>query len=601
MKEDSFCLSSCSFGSSKDFSFSRTLEFENDRASTREEVEENIFSGKPIEVQSFENKTFSDFPNFYICVTKGYNLSGCHMSSLFLQFRIHPQLPVIETPHVWCVNNDTDFRSGYNIKVESFFRQDFLSVQPTIELYKDVNHHKELLGLCILPLEIREKHHIEGHDIVFFYRNSNIEVLDLFSNNSIGSLVVSIGLGYPCHQKYLDPNQQHEYNNFIFSNRIKDKNENSATNQTKSDNLCPNNQDCHDKCKNNTENKSKKINSVNNSNIKSKSKPIPKRTPSSRARNKSKSSHRRRKHSSQGDQRGYIFGLPSSIADLALRIGFRPPLSEDDSYWKSKAREHGWRNSDDYHYSSIGISCYNEDFCFHVDNCVQTGDYIRETNLTSQHNFDCLVVEEEDNNHDESIEDQVDDLLSLLNQKEKKGHVINEEDIDFNHFQAISNHNEHLSLTPTLTLFDRSSHFCNNELSVSFEESINDLLSVSSEVRELLSNLPEIKTNQSFHSETKSLVGLSLSDFEEEMNSNSLIDEYSEELEPIKEQSKSNVLESVLLSDDIGDEYYDEYSEKESEAISYLPETDSYSEDIDSETEAVLKRIDPKLMQKFKD
>jgi hypothetical protein len=163
-------------------------------------------SGPRFTVRSIASREFAPFSHFFICVTKAFHLTGCSMQSLFLRLRVIPSLPVIDTSPIWCIDSEVDFRCGYALdfsRIPSFSLGEFT---PVIEFYRRKGSESELYAFALLPLSVQEAVECSGRVLTFLYKNRGVPLVLIASGQPIGTITVTIALGFPEHQQFLNPN-----------------------------------------------------------------------------------------------------------------------------------------------------------------------------------------------------------------------------------------------------------------------------------------------------------------------------------------------------------------------------------------------------------
>ena len=618
MFEDSFNFSSCSFGASNDFKFTDTLGLTNTEktVSNKNKILNPVINPDPVIIQKVHSSKFGEFKRFYICITKGENFKGCSMSSLFLKIRIHPLIPIIETPTVWCVESDLEFRCGYSLDFNNFLNIDLQSVQPTIELHKRINKKTELLGLSIIPLNVFKKVECYGFPLTFLYHNSNIEIKSFLNNEICGNLLLTIALGFPEHQKIFDPNTNYD---FFVPNSEKDEEDKKINNKELKDNSL-----IRKSIKNikNSKNIKKKI-IIEEEDIEEEEEELITRRKKKKSNNKKNIPKKSQKNIKK--ETDLFYGLPLQLADLAVRSGFKPP-NYSDFDWKSKAKKKGWRPPEDKIFSSIGINCTFEDLEIYKEINIQTEDQL----ISIQNSIKSIIKNEEiqNNEYEEEEEekfedDKVNNLLKLLNNKNNQNHIIEDVFLSNSSSQidtSISENPNHsiqlnnkrvFNITPSLVLFEKKEDYY---FDFNTESNSSDILNLSNDIKELINSKYENKEQNSIlkskiDEKINSLIGASDSDIENQIKESFIDLNYSDYLYNEEEEEEIDEKENLNLQKE---EKIEEFSFQSipsiytNSSIQYIPEIQEeeellyeYSDDIESETNAILKKIDPKLIKLY--
>ena len=330
----------------EDFSFlkpSSNIQANEINSVRKENVNERAIddgTSKPRQVvKPISSGQFAPFTNFYITVSQAHNLVDCSNQSLVLKIRVHPSIPIVETPTVWCANREADFHAAYSFdftQIPPFNLGDFT---PVLEIYKRFAKQPELLAVCLLPLKVCEVVECAGLTLTYLYRNKSIILKEIASGRRMGSLVVTVAMGFPEHEKYLDPNFQ-----FITTPKF-----------TPNDIVKPIN----------TVTTAHKINCVETTHGPqitterfhyNRGVPLARQRVDAgyvddyqeyeeRPRTRSKRATRKKKKDND-----------YNWVDEALSLGWKPPGSTDFD-WKSKAREKGWIPPNEQVLSSVGIEC----------------------------------------------------------------------------------------------------------------------------------------------------------------------------------------------------------------------------------------------------
>jgi hypothetical protein len=317
-------------------------------------------SGPRFTVRSIASPEFAPFSHFFICVTKAFHLTGCSMQSLSLRIRILPSLPVIDTSPIWCIDAEVDFRCGYALdfsRIPSFSLGEFT---PVIELYRRKGSDSDLYAFALLPLSVQEVIECSGQVLTFLYRNRGVELLQMTSGQPIGIITVTIALGFPEHQQFLDPNTQLP----------------SAQRQP----TIP---------------------------VAPMVRPTPVLPESSHSTVSSDSvvRHRRRRHRRQKKPK-------KNWMNQAMAYGWKPPGYVDPD-WKERAREKGWEPPSPVVFSSIAVSCDPISILSLKDEVVQTVPREPTTSASSSSRVTLNPQEDDD-------EAEVFALIDMLNKQKKQ-------------------------------------------------------------------------------------------------------------------------------------------------------------------------------------
>ena len=330
-----------------------------------EEEENDTFIPNPKKlVRPIMSGQFDSFTHFFITITKVQNLDNCSNRSLFLKIRVHPSIPIIESPCVWCSNRDAIFNIAYSLdftKIPPFNLGDFT---PVIEMYRRFNSSNELIAVTLLPLKtIKENMKCGPHNrtLTYLYRETPVILKDLTSGSTIGSMKTTIAFGFIEHEPLLDPNKSNPMtpNYFSDANNYSSRHPNGL-NGDKNDN------------KENSRGVVKpnslpiQIENISQNNVKTnnKSKPQKKQvsfgnfeeyddsdSENDNYRNRH-SRHRRHDHAKKHKSKksGYNW------VDEAISLGWKPPGTVEVD-WKSKARSKGWKPPNEALTSDIGVYC----------------------------------------------------------------------------------------------------------------------------------------------------------------------------------------------------------------------------------------------------
>lgn len=372
MLNDSFDLNFSDSGSTKKL-FNTSNESSKIKNKGKSKSSDNSYSQNSNYSQTSQNSNSQNqkkpkFSHVFITIYKYERLFKCQMQTLFSRIRFHPKISIIQTNNSICISNQVDFNCSYALDFSSippFSYQDFT---PVIELYRRISNRSELVGISLLPLKEIERVSIQKKILTYFYHNSRVPVKDIMTGSIVGTLVVSIGFGFPDHQTLFDPNF---YSSFQNQPSVKI---NPTTNQIESENDENENEECIQ------------------------SETIPKK-------NRHKHHHHRhqKKKSNQWQK-------------LATAAGWKPPEFVG-SEWKTKAIKRGWIPPEKQVKSSIAINCKKEDIVTKESVSTQYDPIIlaeieNEKNFT----FSSTFSDENQNNSD----DELKDIIDFLNPKKKK-------------------------------------------------------------------------------------------------------------------------------------------------------------------------------------
>jgi hypothetical protein len=261
-------------------------------------------------VERISTSRFPPFTHFFISISQAH-LFGPDQS-FFLRIRIHPAIPIVETPPVWCLRHEADFRAAYAFDFTQIPPFQIDSFIPTVELFTRVGSRPRLNAVIVLPLKVSEiVECVESH-LTFSYRHRSVDVHSLRSHKRIGTIIVTAAFGLAEHAPFLDP-----ASHLLTTRKVHP----SETRLVKP--LVP------------------KIEVTQISERRPVPPPLPP-APPPRPRRR----HRRHRHRT-GDY---------NWVDEAIHLGWRPP-GVPDIEWRQKARSRGWSPAHEFGVSSIGVEC----------------------------------------------------------------------------------------------------------------------------------------------------------------------------------------------------------------------------------------------------
>ena len=285
---------------------------------------------------------FEPFTHFFIIFTKGQNLSRCSNRSLFLKIRVHPTIPIIETPSVWCSDRDAIFNVAYSLDfttIPSFNISDFT---PVVELYRRYSNNNELIAVSLLPIKVKEIVKCNSKTLTYLYRETPIILRDKSNGNNAGSLITTAAFGFIDHAPYLDPNFRSMKTENVIADvtPIIDSQKNSQNNKTTPKKTI---ELSHDNISRDNENISNSL-SFNYNYLDYK-----------RVHKNSKSNSRSKRHRHH-DHRSRHKTTDYNWVDEAIQLGWKPPGSVDTE-WEKKARAKGWKPPHEFKTSDFGVTC----------------------------------------------------------------------------------------------------------------------------------------------------------------------------------------------------------------------------------------------------
>jgi hypothetical protein len=143
---------------------------------------------------------FPRFSHVFIKIAKAIKLIKCESQSLFLLIRIRGSIPPFQTPNSWCSSGAAEFNFGYALDftgIPPFKLSDFT---PVIEVHRKLHRRSELVGISLLPMTVRDVEMHSRQPITFIYRDTEVSVTDCASQNVLGTLIVTLAFGFPCHR-----------------------------------------------------------------------------------------------------------------------------------------------------------------------------------------------------------------------------------------------------------------------------------------------------------------------------------------------------------------------------------------------------------------
>ncbi|OHS97209.1 hypothetical protein TRFO_36591 [Tritrichomonas foetus] len=414
MLESSYDLSESSQANSIDFS---QISKKTDKTTESYEAYEE----RPrMAIQSITNSQFPSFSHFFVCVTKAFNLVGCSMKSLQLKIRVIPSLPIIETNTIWCIDSDVNFRCGYALDFKKYANYFNLGdYTPVIEFYRKQPDSVELFGFSLLPLSVVEKTECAGKPLTYLYKNQAIDIRQFTTGQIIGYLTVTIALGYPQHQQFIDPDSNLPTPGKVSSELPQSASQIPQTVPT-------------------TAVISQQANLVNIFNNEDEEE---------EEENDSHERHRRRHHRRRKKR--------SDWTQKAIAYGWKPPGYVDPE-WKEKAKEKGWYPPNIF--SSIGVTCCPTE-CPNLKDIEVQQDEIKILKIEKSSENQTTDYETATDSDDSTME-----IFKLLNNKPN----INSNKLNTNQMKNYSDSSSDLSLssvsvqapecsfTPILTIFEKS-------------------------------------------------------------------------------------------------------------------------------------------------
>lgn len=321
---------------------------------------------------------FEPFTNFFIIITKANNLDHCQNQSITARIRIHPSIQILESEPAWCFGKDANFvRCGFSIDFSRIPSFSLTSFTPSVELYRRQSDKDILLSFAILPLKVKEVVETCGKTLTFLYRNSPVPLKDMQTGNQMGSIIVTVALGFPEHEKYLDPSIDSVKTPSIWSTPQQVQNH---------------------------------VPQVNVQQL-----VAPPKTTNAKKTKKSTKGRRSKRHDYSDDENSpprrhrKQHDAPCSWVEEAMKLGWKPPGTVDKD-WKVKARQKGWIPPNEQIMSSIGIICDPNERGLRAMTDVQT-DPVK---IVDPHE-----EEEEEKEQNFSHNDTSDDIIRLLNPKKK--------------------------------------------------------------------------------------------------------------------------------------------------------------------------------------
>lgn len=382
-------------------------------------------------VQSITHQQFPEFTHFFVCITRAFNLVGCSMKSLLLKIRVLPTLPIIETSPVWCIESEVNFRCGYALDFKNFAKTFNLGdYTPVVEFYRKIPNNNdsnslELFAFSLLPLSVSEITECAGHPLTYLMKNQTISLHQFTTGQIIGYITVTIALGFPQQQQFIDPDKMN------IPSSSKDENTKLDTDT--------NNQQNKKEIQSNAEMLSENEEEENN---------------------ESKHRHRRhhRHHKKNKKKNAWI--------QKAIAFGWKQPGYVDPD-WKDKAIEKGWTPPDKTLKSSIGITCTPTE-CPNLKDIEiqQVAIDIDKHHLQLQHESSTTTTMTTSSN-DPQNDDSTLQLFDLMNGNRQKNATNNANCLISDELDSEPSNKPILMATHVVTLFDKPQ--------------LNDILSTSND------------------------------------------------------------------------------------------------------------------------
>ena len=380
-------VESCSLDLSDDLNILNDSSNFSLKSNPSEIIAESVPNKPRMTIQSITKQQFSPFSHIFVCITRAFNLVGCSMKSLSIKIRVTPLLPIIETNTVWCIDSEVNFRSGYALDYSKYSSSFNLGeYTPVIEFYRKLPDKVELFGFSLLPLRIVEEAYCAGREITYLYKNQSVDIRQFTTGQIIGYVTITIALGFPEQQKFIDPDQELPSKLNQDDQPTNDK-DNGQTKQQAITSL-------------NANISVKQIN-ANEQNIIQTEENEDEEDEDESEIKRERRRRKRHRHHRKANKR-------SNWTQKAIAYGWKPP-GYIDPEWKDKAFEKGWIPPNSF--SDIGVSCKPID-CPNMKNAeIQ----IVESEIIQQN--------PKPPSNDNESEDSAIELFNLLNAKHNKEQI----------------------------------------------------------------------------------------------------------------------------------------------------------------------------------
>lgn len=157
-------------------------------------------------ITPISSSPFPPFSHLFFSITKATNLHSCAQRKIFPRLRINRAINMIDCPEVWCNSTEAVFNAAYALdfsNITNFLLNDSI---PVIEFHKKYPKKTEIFGFCLCDLKLQRTVEIGGKSLSIIALNKEYQIFDLGNKNIIGSVFLSIGLGYINHRDIFDPN-----------------------------------------------------------------------------------------------------------------------------------------------------------------------------------------------------------------------------------------------------------------------------------------------------------------------------------------------------------------------------------------------------------
>lgn len=369
-------------------------------------------------VQSITQQQFPEFSHFFICITRAFNLVGCSMKSLLLKIRVLPSLPIIETNTVWCIDGDVNFRCGYALDFKNYAKTFNLGdYTPVVEFYrktpnKNESNDLELFAFSLLPLSVAEITDCAGLPLTYLMKNQTIELRQFTTGQIVGYITVTIALGYPQQQQFIDPDKNDIPSSSKVQNAINQQSPEINQTNKKIDNDAEEEEDEEDDHK-----------------------------------------HRKRHRHHRKSQK------KNTWIQKAMAFGWKPPGYVDPD-WKDKAIEKGWTPPNKTLLSSIGVTCKPTE-CPNLKDIeiqqIEAEIDLHKQFLQPQLDNSTSTSTSTSKENDNQTDDSTIQLFNLMNPNKNinKGKDINANCLHSDEFDSVPSKRPALKATNVLILFDK--------------------------------------------------------------------------------------------------------------------------------------------------
>lgn len=147
----------------------------------------------------------SSYTHLFFSVYSARKLSLFSMKSLYLEIFILPRYSPIVSDSVWCHKSDVTFNTHYAIDISNYKDLELKDFNIKVDVFSKSLLHSQRIGTVVLPLINCEIFRRTVPPILFFYKHTDVFLVDPSKDKRVGRINVSCVFGRYDDAQIIDP------------------------------------------------------------------------------------------------------------------------------------------------------------------------------------------------------------------------------------------------------------------------------------------------------------------------------------------------------------------------------------------------------------